>query len=166
MKIFLTGKPGSGKSTVLIKIIDLLKQRGLKVGGIITPEIRKQAKRIGFLVKDLYSKDEGILASVDLKSGQRLGKYKVNLKDFERISLRALDFALKECDLIAIDEIGKMEFFSLRFKEKILEILNSDKKMIACLHRNFVPKFKDFGKIVEVTPENRERLAKEIVKYF
>jgi nucleoside-triphosphatase len=166
MKIFLTGKPGSGKSTVLLKAINLLKQKGLKVGGIITPEVRKKGKRIGFLVKDIYSNEQGILASVDLKSGPRLGKYRINLEEFEKIALKALDFAFENCDLTAIDELGKMEFFSTRFKEKVLEILNSNKKVIACLHRNFVKQFKDFGKIFEVTPENREKLAEEIVKYF
>jgi nucleoside-triphosphatase len=166
MRIFLTGQPGSGKSTVLIKTIDLLKQRGLKVGGIITPEIRKERKRIGFLVKDIYSGREGILASIDQKFGPRLGNYHINLEEFERIALPALDFAVKKCDLIAIDELGKMEFFSLKFKEKIFEILNSDKKVIACLHRNFVNQFKNFGKIIEVTFENREKLPEEILKYF
>lgn len=166
MKIFLTGKPGSGKSSVLIKVIELLKQKGFKVGGIVTPEIRKNGKRIAFAVKDISSKKEGILASVNLKFGPKIGKYKVNVEDFEKIALPALEFAFKECDIIAIDEIGKMEFFSEKFKEKIFEVLNSDKKVIACLHRNFVNKFENFGKLIEITPENREKIAEKIIKLF
>ncbi len=166
MKIFLTGLPGCGKTTVLLKVIEILKQRGLKIGGIITPEKRIGQKRIGFLVKDIYSGKERLLASSDYKFGPRLGKYRVNLDNFEKIALPALQFAFKNCDLIAIDEIGKMEFFSEKFKQKVFEILNSDKRVIAVLHRSFVFQFKDYGKIFEVTIENRENLPKEIAQLF
>jgi nucleoside-triphosphatase len=166
MKIFLTGLPGCGKSTLLLKVIEILKQKGIKVGGIITPEKRVERKRIAFLVKDIYSGKEGILASVDQKFGPKFGKYKINLEDFEKISLSALEFAIKNCDLIAIDEIGKMEFFSEKFKQKVFEILNSDKELIAVLHRNFVSQFKSYGKIFEVTKENRESLPRKIAELF
>jgi nucleoside-triphosphatase len=166
VKVFLTGLPGCGKSTVLLKAIEILKQKGLKIGGIITPEKRVGEKRVAFLVKDIYSGKEGILASVDQKFGPRLGKYKINLEDFEKVALPALEFAIKNCDLIAIDEIGKMEYFSEKFKQKVFEILNSDKKVIAVLHRNFVPQFKNYGKIFEVTKENRESLPDKIVELF
>jgi len=166
MKIFLTGLSGSGKSTVLIKTIELLKEKNPKIGGITTPEIRKQGKRIGFSVKDVFTGKEGILASVDQKIGPRVGKYRIDLKEFERIALPALDFTLKNCVIICVDELGRMEFFSSKFKEKVLEILNSDKKVIACLHRNFIDEFKKYGKLIEVTLENREKLPQEIIKYF
>jgi nucleoside-triphosphatase len=163
-KFFLTGKPRSGKSTVLIKIIKLLKDRKLKVGGFVTPEIVENGKRIGFSVMDVYSGKKEILASVEFKTGPKLGKYRVSVENFERIALEALEFAVRECDVICIDEIGKMEFFSLKFKKKLLEILKSKKVTIAVLHRNFVNEFKNYGKIVEVTPKNRGNLPEKIVK--
>lgn len=164
MKIFITGKPGIGKSTVLLKTIELLRKKGLKVGGIITPEIRKEGKRVGFKVKDVYSGNEGELATIKRIKGPRLGKYFINLSEFERVALAALDFALKECDVIAIDEIGKMEFFSQRFKQKVYDIIKSDKPLIAVLHRNYVTEFRKYGELVVVTEENRDRLPEELVK--
>jgi nucleoside-triphosphatase len=149
-----------------MKVIEALKKKGFKIGGFITPEIRVKGKRIGFRVVDVYSGEEGILASVDQKTGQRIGKYRVNLEDFERVALKALDFAIKECDVIAIDEIGKMELFSKAFKEKIDELLAQDKPMICVLHRNLVEKHKEFGKVVWVTPENRDKLSEELVQFF
>ena len=166
MKIFLTGKPGSGKSTVLLKVIKLLKEKNLEVGGIVTPEKREKGRRIAFLVKNVYSGEEGILASIKQKFGPRLGKYKINLKEFERVALPALDFALKKCDVIVIDEIGKMEWFSQKFRERVFEILNSNKIVIAVLHRSFINKFKNYGKVFEVKLENREKLAEIISLYF
>ena len=166
MKIFLTGKPGSGKSTVLMKIIESLKRRGLKIGGIITPEIRVKGKRIGFKVIDVYSNEEGVLASIDQKSGPRVGKYRVNLKDFERIALKALDFALNNCDVICVDELGKMELFSEKFERKIEEILRSSKPAIIVLHRNLIERYEKYGKVIWVTVENRDKLPGEILKNF
>jgi nucleoside-triphosphatase len=144
----------------------LLKQRGIKIGGIITPEKREMGKRIGFFVKDIISGEEGILAKIckSISNKPKFGKYIIDIEDFERVALKALDFSLKNCDVIAIDEIGRMEFFSLKFKEKIYEILNSNKIIIAVLHRDFINQFRKYGEIIEVTLENRNKLPEEIFK--
>ena len=164
MEIFLTGNPGSGKSTILMKVIDILKKNGLKIGGFITPEIRTGEKRIGFKVVNIHSGEEGILASIYQKHGPQVGKYRVNLEDFERVSLKALDFAMKECDIICVDEIGKMELFSTRFKDKIEEMLKIKKPFVCVIHRNLVYAYKKYGNLIYVTPENREKLPNSIVK--
>jgi nucleoside-triphosphatase len=160
--IFITGPPRIGKSTVLIKTIDLLKKKGLKVGGIITPEIRKAGKRTGFSVKDIYSGNEGVLADIEKKTGPKLGKYRVNIEDFERIALPALDFAVKKCDVVAIDEVGRLEFFSKKFQEKVYEIVLIDKPLIAVIHRNFIKQFESFGEVITVTEKNRGKLPRII----
>jgi len=163
MKIFLTGHPRCGKSTVLIKIIDILKEKGLKVGGFISPEIRARGDRIGFKVIDIYSGEEGILASINQKTGPRVGKYRVNLGDFERVALKALDFSMKECDVVCIDELGTMELFSHKFKEKMVKILELNKPVIVALHGNLVNEYKKYGKVIFVTPENRENLSEDVI---
>ena len=164
MNIFLTGQPGSGKSTVLVKVIDILKSKGLKIGGFITPEIRVKGRRIGFKVINIHSGEEGILSSVHQKLGPKVGKYRVNLEDFERVALKALDFGMKECDVLCIDELGTMELFSQKFKEKIEKILGLDKPVIIVLHRNLVKKYKNYGKVFYVTQENRDTLPEKIVE--
>lgn len=163
MKIFLTGRPGSGKSTVLMEVIEQLKAEGLKVGGIITPEVRARGYRRAFKVVDLSSGEGGILASVDQPAGPRVGKYRVNLQDFERVALPALDFALKECDIICIDELGKMEFFSTKFKQNVNEILKSEKPLIAAVHRNYAKIYEKRGSLIQVTQENREEIIDTII---
>ena len=163
-KIFLTGEPGSGKSTVLMKFINTLKNKGLKVGGFITPDIRVGGKRIGFKVIDINSGEEGTLASINQKAGPKVGKYRVNLEDFERVALKALDFAVKECDILFIDELGTMELFSKKFNEKIENILKLDKLIIIVLHRNLVRKYQKYGKIFYVTSENRNKLPEKIIQ--
>ena len=146
-----------------MQIIDTLQKKGLKVGGFISPEVRVKGDRIGFKVVDIHSGEEGILASINQKTGPSVGKYRVNLNDFERVALKALDFAMKECDICIIDELGTMELFSQKFKEKMGELLELKKPVIVALHRNLVDKYKNYGKMIYVTQENREKLPEEIV---
>lgn len=164
MKVFLTGRPGSGKSTVLMRVIDRLKAEGRKVGGITTPEVRVGGRRVAFRVVDLSSGNEGVLASVDRLAGPRVGRYRVDVPDFERVALPALDFALEECDLICVDELGTMEFFSEAFKEKVRDALRSEKPFIAVVHRNYARFYGKAGILIQVTPENRETIAETITQ--
>jgi nucleoside-triphosphatase len=166
MKIFLTGMPGSGKSTVLMKVIEKLRAEGLSIGGIITPEVRTEGRRTAFKVVDLSSGEEGILASVDQPVGPTVGRYRVNIQDFERVAISALNSAIKQCQIICIDEIGAMELFSAKFKQKVNEILRSGKPLIAVVHRNYAKNYEEIGTMIHVTPENREKITDTIVSKF
>jgi len=165
VRIFLTGLPGCGKSTILLNVIEILKQKGVKIGGIITPEKREKGERIAFLVKDVYSGKENFLAKLQAgeKNKLKVGKYVVFKEEFEEIALPALDFALKNCDIIVIDEIGRMESFSEKFMEVVKEILESDKPILAVVHRKFVKNFQTFGEIVWVTKDKVNELTNKIV---
>jgi len=127
--IFITGKPGCGKTTLIKEILKKLKS---KISGFYTEEIREKGERIGFKIKTL-DKKEGILAHINLKSRYQLGKYKVNLKDLEEIGVLAIKRAIKEKKIVLIDEIGKMELFSEKFKSAVLKALNSENKVLAAI---------------------------------
>jgi nucleoside-triphosphatase len=163
MKIFLTGRSGSGKSTALMTVIERLVAKGLRIGGIITPEVRAKDRRIAFKVIDLSSGEEGILASIDQLTGPRVGRYRVDIPSFERIALPALNFALEECDITCIDELGTMEFFSTKFKHKVKEILSSGRPVIAVVHNNYVKIYKRIGTLFQVTTKNREEIVSTVV---
>ena len=57
MRIFITGMPGVGKTTLALKIAEGLKDLGYKVGGFITKEIRKNGRRVGFKIITLDTND-------------------------------------------------------------------------------------------------------------
>lgn len=163
MKIFITGRPGSGKSTVLMKIVERMKAEGVKIGGITTPEVRIKGDRVAFRVIDLSSGEEGVLASVNQPTGPRVSKYRVNLPDFERVAIPALDFALNECDVIFVDELGRMEFYSTKFKLKINEVLSSRKIVVATIQLNYVDIYEKHGVLFHITPGKRETIVNKIV---
>lgn len=166
VNVFITGSPGSGKSTLILKIIEQLKLRGLKVGGIITPEFRIEGRRIAFKIVDIASGAEEFLASISFPEGPRIGKYRVNIEGFENVALPALDFALNKCDIICIDELGRMEFFSRRFIQKVDEAVKSDKPLIAAVHRDYINSYRGFGVVLQVTPKNRNYLVTHLISQF
>jgi len=170
-KIFLTGTPGTGKTTVLRKIADELKQRGILVGGMITEEVRENNVRIGFKVCDILSGREGWLASTRRREGPRIGKYVVDLEGLGEVGVRAIADALHEprIAVVMIDEIGPMELFSNEFKTMVKQSIASTKAVIGTIHyRATDPLLQEirraYGiKIVVITMENRDNLHLKIV---
>jgi len=162
-KFFLTGPPGSGKSTVLLGCVDRLSGLGFTVGGIATPEIRSGGRRVGFSVVDLASGRRALLAGVEVASSFRVGRYGVDLAGFESVALPALDHAEASCDVICIDEIGRMELFSRPFKRRMEGLIRGEKPMIAVLHRSYAEEYGRRGILFHVAPGNRDRLATVVV---
>lgn len=154
-----------GKTTVIKKIIPLL---GGKAGGFFTEEIRVMDKRLGFRIVTLEGED-GILAHVDCSSNFKVGKYRVDLNSFERIAIPALENAMKNKLIIVIDEIGKMELFSVKFREMVKTILDGEKPLLGVVKENDdvftagIKKRMDIS-LIPVNYENRETLPEKIVE--
>jgi len=129
MNILITGKPGCGKTTLIRQLIEEL---NLNAGGFYTEEIRIGGRRVGFKIVTLDGKED-ILAHVDIKTPYRVSKYGVNIEGLEKVGVKSIWNALEENDIVVIDEIGKMELFSPRFKEAVRTALNSDKMLIATI---------------------------------
>jgi nucleoside-triphosphatase len=168
--LLLTGNPGIGKTTVLMKTVNVLKERGYAVGGMISREVREGGGRVGFEILDLASSRGGWLAHVNQKNGPQVGRYRVNIEDLDTVGAQAITDATEECDVIAIDEIGPMELFSERFKEAVRKALESRKLVIAVVHwkaKDAVlseAKSRQDAEITTVTLENRDNLHKTIVE--
>jgi len=168
--IFLTGQPGVGKTTVLLKTIEELKKRGLTVGGMISKEVRENGSRIGFRITDLKNGREGWLAHVRQPTGPKIGRYTVCLSELDAIGVKAVLNAIKTADVVAIDEVGPMELFSSAFRNAVVKALNSNKTVLGVIHRRarhpLVDAIKKRGdvKIVEVTRTNRGILPRLVAE--
>lgn len=125
----LTGPPGVGKTTLIKGAISAVEQ---KAGGFYTREIRKQGVRQGFEIVTLDGAS-AILASVDFHGPHRVSKYGVMVDNLDNVGVAALRWATRECNIIVVDEIGKMELFSLAFREAVLEALDSGKKLLGTI---------------------------------
>jgi nucleoside-triphosphatase len=162
--LVLTGHPGSGKTTVMMKVVEDLKAQGYTVGGMLSKEVREGNARVGFEILDLSSGRRGWLSHIRQKKGPRVGRYHVNVEDLENIGSKAILAAVKSTDVVSIDEIGPMELFSDAFRESVHQVLASKKLVLTVVHLKdhdpLVLEVKDRkdAEVFIVTEENRGHL--------
>lgn len=132
--IILTGAPGVGKTTIVMDVAQKLKARGVRVGGVVSREVRTNNVRIGFEFIDLATNDRDVLASVT-GNGPRVGKYFVNLTGC-RFAADRVKNALINSDVIICDEVGPMELKSNEFIDTVKYLLKTDKKAIMVITKN------------------------------
>ena len=167
-RIFLTGEPGCGKTTVIKKVTAALLEQGVSVGGVISDEIRPYGVRLGFTVEDLKTHEVGILAHVKQTEGPHVGKYRVNLHDISRVAVRGIERATEDAEIIIVDELGPMELCSPEFIAAMEKALGSPKHFVGTIHRRAMhPLVKAIrqnpgNQIVEVNARNREAIPRQI----
>jgi len=159
----LTGRPGTGKTSLIKQAVAEFKG---EAGGFYTEEIRSQGTRLGFKLVTLDGQ-EAILAHVDIHSRYRVSKYGVDIDSLERVGVSVLQQAAERCDLVVIDEIGKMELFSANFRKAVLQIIGSGKRVLGTIMLNPNPwadaiKRQPQVNLVEVTRVNYHQVLDEI----
>ena len=165
--LLLTGQPGTGK-TALIK--EALARTRVQGGGFYTEEIRTGGIRQGFKIVTLDGQ-EAILAHVNISGPFQVSKYRVDTDALDRVAVAALRQALKESDLIVIDEIGKMELLSSRFREAVTQAINSGKKVLGTIMLNPHPFADEIKRHPEVevllaTRDNRTEVMKKVLDWI
>ncbi len=130
-----------------------------RAGGFYTRELREGGRRVGFEVVTLDGR-RGRLAHVDVRGPHRVGKYGVDLPSFEATGVDALERAVRDRDLIIIDEVGKMELFSDRFRRAVEEAVASGKPVLATVMlapHPWVDRLKAHpqARLIELSPDNR-----------
>lgn len=164
MKILLTGKPRSGKTTLLKAITDQVSQKQ----GFVTEQTVADGERTGF---ELVSADgeRAILAQIDSLSKIRVGRYGVELESLD-IFLRDLPKP-RPSELIYVDEIGQMELFSEVFKSTIESYLQMPNHYLGTITSNYEDEFtkaivqRQDIVLITLDETNREE-AREVLEGF
>jgi nucleoside-triphosphatase len=148
------GRPGAGKA-------------GVPLSGFLTSELRESGTRVGFQI-EAFEGDRGILAHVDLDGPPRVGRYGVDLDAFERVALPALGQPRAE-SVVLIDELGKMELASKRFREAVVALFDQPVPIVATVHMSRHPTSDALKRRADVeklrlTVSNRDGLAGELAE--
>jgi nucleoside-triphosphatase len=166
VNILVTGAPGTGKTTLMQRVLEGLPKR-MPVRGFYTQEIRGRNGRTGFRLVG-SNHDERVFAHVNIQSDVRVGRYGIDLHGFEAF-LAGLDLLNPSAELVFVDEIGKMECHSRQFRRIVDELLNAPRAFVATvgqkageLPRNVQKR--DDALVMLLTPENRDRLPAEVLR--
>ncbi len=163
--IFVTGLPGCGKTTLIMRVLEGL-PTSVSRAGFLTEELREGSRRVGFKVGTLEGR-QAVLAHVRFKTGYSVGKYGVDLTAFENLVLPAL--VPGTARLTVIDEVGRMECLSKAFCRQVETLLSSSAVVlgsVALKGGGFIGEVrarKDV-EVVLVTPGNREGLVATVVE--
>ena len=164
-KTLITGPPGVGKTTLVHKILNQLEP--VQAAGFYTSEVISNGRRVGFELRGLGG-ERRILAHTSIGGPYRVGKYGVDTEGLDEF-LSGLNIQASTTKLIVIDEIGKMELFSRKFRDLVRDILNSDIQMLATVAMKGGGLIRETKQrpdvhLCEVNRHNRDRLRSFILQ--
>ena len=161
-KIFITGLPHSGKSTLLNRIIENIPEKQ----GFVTLEIPgDDGRRSGFKIVTANG-TEAVLASTELDTPIKVSRYSVSVDNLDKVIPELSE--VKPDDVLYIDEIGQMELYSDKFKELVKRFLDSNNIVIFAVSKIYSDDFiqellsRPNVHLIEVTPDNREEAFSQI----
>ena len=164
--LLLTGRPGVGKTTAILRIADRTAPR--RVAGFITEELREGGVRRGFRL-ETFGGRTAVMAHVDFPKTNRVGKYGVDVDIIDAAAAEAL--APCAADVYLVDEIGKMECMSARFVAGMRCLLDGYAPVVATIAQRgggFIAEVKARPDVElwEVTLANREELPARAFRWL
>lgn len=169
LKIGLSGVLGLGKTGTLKEIIDMLNEEEVSVGGMITEPIMEDNRQKGYQVMNWQTKEKAVFAHLDFDSSIRVNGYGVDLDALNQVGVRAIEEAMKEEELVLVDEIGKIEVESEEFNEIVKIALKANKPILLTFNKKSRnPLLQDIRRrddvrILELTDVNRDLLPYKVV---
>ncbi|MDR5695885.1 MAG: NTPase [Armatimonadota bacterium] len=167
--LLISGRPGVGKTTLIRRLAEAL---GEQAGGFYTEEIRGPEGRLGFRLITLEGK-EATFAHVDLarRVPYRVGRYGVDVSVLDHIGVEAILRAVHENQVILVDEIGKMELYSTRFRQVLEDIARGWKPLVATITKAHHPWAEAFKRqptatLWEITVTNRDLLLEKVIDWL
>jgi len=167
----LMGAVGAGKTTAAERVAGLARRRGLVCGGLLAPALTDQrGSKIGIWGVDLLAGERRTLARTD----RELGGPQVGIYSFDDAALTwandAIEKAIGACDLLIVDEIGKLELWGHAGLAPIVPRLTSGevRRSLALVRASLLAELQvRLGQVeqtvFELDAENRDELPPRIL---
>ena len=136
--IVIHGEIGAGKTRYAERLLAALKERGLMVGGIISPRILDGAQTIGYRVRDIATGEERFLATVN-PPGVRVGKFYLS-RDALDFARKAIESAAAVAQVVFLDEVGRLEVAGQGHAPALRALLRSTAIPVLFVRSKFVPR--------------------------
>jgi nucleoside-triphosphatase len=163
MKILLTGKPHSGKTTLLAALLAEIPDKF----GLVAAEVKEEGgTRIGFDMVDSQGRTAP-LARTDHATPYPVGRYFVDVDSLDAFIQPLLE--IPSGPLLYLDEIGQMQLYSTKFKELVDAYLAADNDLIGTITMVYDDDFirsirrRSDVTIYEITPDNRDEIKEKLL---
>ena len=165
--LLITGRPGVGKTTLVRRLVE--RPMPGKAVGFFTQEIREENRRTGFGIETTAG-EKGLLASVHMTEGPKVGRYRVNMRDLERIAVQCIYEGVEKATILLIDEIGKMELLSRKFRDAVVKAFDSPVRVIATVKMGeggFTARLRhrDDTGVLLLTEKNRDDVLRRVIRF-
>lgn len=164
--ILITGYPRVGKTTLISRIVETTKR---EVVGFVTSEIKLNNRRVGFNIESFSGLKLPLASKENRQSLYRVAGYGVYLENVDTIVDQVKqDMEKFSYDWIILDEIGKMELFSTKFKQFVEKCLERKCVLGTIMMRDndFTSKTKNRSDTIvyQLTEKNRSQAEKDIIR--
>lgn len=166
-RTLITGRPGSGKTTAIQRVVQRLER---PIGGFTTGELREHGRRVGFEIRTLDG-ERAVMAHVDHSGPERISRYGVDVGAVDRLAADSVRAAVAAGQMVVVDEIGPMELLSERFREAVGEALKADVPFLGTVVARRHPftdqlKTREDIDLIRLDRSNRDRLVGELVELY
>lgn len=176
--IILTGDLQVGKSTIIDKYIEYLKNNNLSYGGFRTISIKEDDLFNVYIIPatatvtidKTNNLPRLIYTDFELSDKNKIGdrnKKEFDKSIFDNIGIDILDKDIENKNIIIIDEIGFIETNTKKFIPRIRQLLSDKNKKIVAIFRkhnnNLLDELRNDNqtKIIEVTIDNRNDILND-----
>jgi nucleoside-triphosphatase THEP1 len=152
----ITGEPGVGKTTLIRQVVSTMR---LRAAGFYTEDLRSRGIREGFRIVTLDG-ETALLAASGHPGPLQVSKYGLDLREFERVGVSALQRAIERGYVLVADEIGKMQLYSRVFRQTLLLAIREGHPLLGTVMTGRSPyadriKAHRNVEVLNLTPSNR-----------
>lgn len=142
--LILHGGIGAGKTQTAAKLSSDLKERGIKVGGVLSPRITKGDETIGYAIRDLSTDERRPFARLT-PPGIAIGRFYLSPASLS-FARAAIEQAATTAQVVFVDEVGRLELGGEGHAQAIRVLLRSQALSILLVRSAFVERVvKAFG---------------------
>jgi len=127
--ILWTGEKHSGKTTSVTNLVEIARNEGFNVAGLLAPSLYNDSELLGFDAIDLHSEARFPLAK------RKTGQFTFFTEGIEFGNTALSTTATKSADLVIVDEFGPLELNGQGWRKNVDSLITSSNALILLVVR-------------------------------